>query len=718
MKIAVIYNRESKAVINLFGVPNREKYGLQTINMIKSALKSRGHQVRAFEGDKNIIHKLEDFMPSVISGERPGLVLNLSYGIQGRARYTHIPSILEMLGIPYVGSSPLTQAIALDKVVTKMILMEKGLPTPKFALLDRPDDPLIENLNYPLIVKPKDEAVSFGIKIVNNEDELREGARVIHDMFKTPTLVEEYIEGREVNVALLGNDPVRALPPVELIFPEGEKIYTYEDKTHTSGRSVGKICPAPLTPEETEHVQSLAISAFNALGCFDSARVDFRIDQNGDPYILEINSLASLGPGGSFVYAASNIGLDYDDVVNELVEITSKRYFGDTEITNHDQVMNENHKNIFNFLTESRDKIEETLKYWTNMPSRTNDPVALSSVVRKLDNKFRKYHLVPAENFTNMHSAWTWETKAGLEGGTLLVVPIDVPETKEGYPIPFRRDPEWLYGEGIASSRAGLACIIQTIEALAKIDKLASTKLGIFVYSDEGRGMRYSGQVLRRLGNAAQQVLVMQPGYRGGKVVNQRRGSRKFSVLVESGSFRIGYRSTKTDALTWFLQKIERVGNLSQIEKHLTVAVQDVHSDRYGMLLPHRVRATVYVTYLNSQQADEAENQLKKFFNTNKKGIQSYIEKIEERPPLSVSKDNEELISVLKKLSEEWKLPFGTESSLIPSAAGEISLKTPVVCGVGPTARNLHTPNEAVHRGELLQKALLLTLFLLDKKND
>ena len=95
MKIAVVYNRISKQVINLFGMPNREKYGLKSIKRITDALKKGGHQVIAFEGDKNLIDNLEDFMPQVMKGERPGMVFNLSYGIQGQARYTHVPGILE-----------------------------------------------------------------------------------------------------------------------------------------------------------------------------------------------------------------------------------------------------------------------------------------------------------------------------------------------------------------------------------------------------------------------------------------------------------------------------------------------------------------------------------------------------------------------------------------------------------------------------------------------
>ena len=227
MKIAIVYNRESQNVINLFGVPNREKLVLKSLQSVTQALKKGGHQVALIEGDKDLIPKLEHFMPRVVKGERPGMVFNVSYGLQGQARYAHVPGILEMVGIPYVGSGPLAHSLALDKVVTKMILQQHGVPTPDFVVLQAPDVELPE-ITYPMIVKPKSEAVSFGLKIVNNEEELREAAGIIYNEFKQPILAEQYIEGREINVALLGNNPPEALPPVELHFGEGgPPIYTY-----------------------------------------------------------------------------------------------------------------------------------------------------------------------------------------------------------------------------------------------------------------------------------------------------------------------------------------------------------------------------------------------------------------------------------------------------------------------------------------------------------
>ena len=113
MKIAIVYNRDSQSVINLFGLPNREKIGLKTIKRLADGLRQAGHTVRSFEGDKDLIDRLEEFMPRVLKGERPGMVFNVSYGIQGQARYTHVPGMLEMAGIPYVGSGPLTLAVCL-----------------------------------------------------------------------------------------------------------------------------------------------------------------------------------------------------------------------------------------------------------------------------------------------------------------------------------------------------------------------------------------------------------------------------------------------------------------------------------------------------------------------------------------------------------------------------------------------------------------------------
>jgi len=157
MKTAVIFNKEEiddADVINRFGMPTKERYRQKTIEMVASALESGGHNVRVIEGNMHVITELQNFMPKVVRGERSGMIFNMAYGIQGQSRYTHIPAMLEMLGIPYIGSGPSAHAIALDKVMSKIVFLRHHLPTPHFGIFSSPDDD-IGDIRFPVIVKPK-----------------------------------------------------------------------------------------------------------------------------------------------------------------------------------------------------------------------------------------------------------------------------------------------------------------------------------------------------------------------------------------------------------------------------------------------------------------------------------------------------------------------------------------------------------------------------------
>ena len=383
MKIAVVYNRDSKNVINLFGMPNREKIGLRTIKRLSDALKKGGHQVISLEADKDLVDRLEDFMPQVVQGERPGMVFNVSYGLQGQARYTHVPSILEMVGIPYVGSGPLGHSLALDKVVTKMLLRQRGVPTPDFAVLDTPNAELPPDLTYPMIVKPKNEAVSFGLKVVDDEDALREAAGVIFNEFRQPVLAEQYITGREINVGILGNDPVEAFQPVLLDFGDGAQIYTYEDKTGRSGRQIRPVCPAPIGDELTEKARQIAIQTFKVLGLNDCARIDMRLDDAGQLFILEANSLPSLGEHGSYLVGADHAGLDFAGFVNRLVDVATARYFGTPSVSPLEAGAKDTNGQILQYVTQNREGLERRLRDWVQLSSTTNDPVGIEQAVAK-----------------------------------------------------------------------------------------------------------------------------------------------------------------------------------------------------------------------------------------------------------------------------------------------------------------------------------------------
>jgi D-alanine-D-alanine ligase len=714
MKIAVVYNRDSKKVINLFGMPNREKIGMKSIRRITDALKAGKHQTISLEADKDLITSLEEFMPKVVKGERPGMVFNVSYGIQGQARYTHVPSILEMVGVPYIGSGPLAHSIALDKVVTKMVLAQNKLPTPRFAVLESPGFEFPE-LNYPMIVKPKNEAVSFGIRVVNSETELREAAGWIFDRFKEAVLVEEYIEGREINVGLLGNNPTEPLPPVELNFGgTGDNVYTYEDKTGSSGREIGLICPAPIGVELTAKAQDLARRAFSAVGCYDCARVDMRLGVDGTLYILEINSLPSFGWRGSFVRAAEAAGFDFTAIVNRLIEVASARYFGTPAPPDVSRKTKDPAGAVLQFLTERRDMIERSLREWSRRPSRTGDSIGLNRAAKEMARVLKEIAMSPVPEYTDERSVFTWQTKAGMKDGTLLVWHLDVPLSQEIPREAFRRDPEWLYGEGIGSSRGPLVVAEYALRALRNQRALRSRRLGVLYYLDEGRDCRYSEDLIRKAVAQAKRVLVLRPGSVHGHAYQQRRGQRRYNLMAEGQSLRPGAAGRQKDVLRWIAEKLGPISSLNSRKDRISASVTQLKTESFPMLLPHRVTGTLLVTYAEVKKADEIEGAIREIFG--KGPVRWRLDMISDRPPMRERAANKRLLRDLVGLASRWDIPLKADSSVWPSAAGLAPARTGVICGLGPQAQNLQTPREAVSRIGLLQRTLLLALYLLENR--
>lgn len=328
MRIAVVRNEGRHGVISDFGSPCPEKYGRRTVARVVDALEGAGHTVALLEGDKTLLEALEHFAPPDPHTRRPtGLVLNMAYGIQGESRYTHVPAMLELAGVPYTGASPLGHAVSLDKAVTKRLLQAAGVPTPAFVLMERPKAPP-PAMPYPLIVKPRRESTSYGLTLARNRRELDDAVENILSLYGQAALVEAYLDGREVCIALLGNDPPHTLPAVELSFEDRAlKLMTWDDKYHRRIDEPRKLCPAPLSDDLGLRIRRIAAETFACCHARDYARVDIRIDQRGQPWVLELNSMASLGAGGSYVRAAQAAGYSFESLVNRIVDVAHERYY-------------------------------------------------------------------------------------------------------------------------------------------------------------------------------------------------------------------------------------------------------------------------------------------------------------------------------------------------------------------------------------------------------
>ena len=326
MKIAVVHNRYG-APLCRFGTPTKEMYAEKQVIGVRDILREAGYEVEILEGDISLFARLSEFMPVCEKSSKPtGMVFNMSYGLQGEQRYTHVPAMLEMAGIPYTGSSPLGHALALDKVVAKRLFVEAGLPTPAYRVMDSIMD-WGKPLKFPLVVKPKHESTSYGLSLVRDLMELDLAVADIRSRFLQTALVEEFIEGREFCVGILGNGPSAiTLPVCELEFGNRVlKMNTFDDKYRCSGNEPTKVCPANIDETLTDRLSKLAISVFRTCHLRDYARVDFRVSQDGKPYILEVNSMASLGHNGSYEASARAMGLTPDQLILQIVKVARQR---------------------------------------------------------------------------------------------------------------------------------------------------------------------------------------------------------------------------------------------------------------------------------------------------------------------------------------------------------------------------------------------------------
>lgn len=329
MKIAVVHNINQNGVINHFGRLNKEMYLRHEIDSFISTLKNNHFQVDEFDGDKFLFKNLESYLPPIENGKRPkNLVFNLAYGIQGNSRYTHIPAMLELAGVPYTGSDPLAHSIALDKEMTKRILLQAGIPTPDFIVVAKESDLealQFHGLKFPLIIKPKNEAGSFGISVVNNDKELQENLKDTLKVYGQALVVEEYLGGREFNVGLLGNgDTLEAFDPVEIDFKNSTDLF--QSATGKKDGRYGHSCPADILESLTKELQKIAKETFTLLKCRDYARVDFRLDSDMKPYVLEINSMAAIHENGSYFHGARRAGYDYQGMLAKMIEVAINRF--------------------------------------------------------------------------------------------------------------------------------------------------------------------------------------------------------------------------------------------------------------------------------------------------------------------------------------------------------------------------------------------------------
>ncbi len=320
-----IYNDDSNSV---------EKDLMSVGNNIKEALLKKGYRVTFFDFN-NLGNVFNELKKSDVD-----IVFNVCERINDSSLLEpHAAALLDTLQIPYTGSNPFTLALCIDKIRVKKLLAYHEIPTPKWDYIYTLDDEIDDTLQYPLIVKPSNTDNSIGItndSIVTNKRELKKQLDKVVNGLGRPALIEEYIEGDEYDVSIIGNDDehdIKILPLSRSVFnkmPEGFwHIYPYDAKwEHTDAYNKIEIQRPPknISKKLASLIGEIALDTYNILDCHDYGRVEIRVDKEGNPYVLELNPNPSINIGDCIPNVAKLVGMDYSSFIEEIIKMTIKRY--------------------------------------------------------------------------------------------------------------------------------------------------------------------------------------------------------------------------------------------------------------------------------------------------------------------------------------------------------------------------------------------------------
>ena len=306
------------------------------IEQVHVALETLNHAVTRVSADADVVPVVSELRKL-----QPELVFNLAESFAGvSALESNVAALLNLLDLRYTGSSPAGLILAGDKTLTKKVLAFHGILSAKFATMYRGQSDWVGDIKFPLLVKPPQEDASLGItqkSIVNDVKELLDVISSTQQEYQSAVLVEEFIDGREFYVGVIGNSKVEALPIIELDFskfPAGlPKIASWEAKWGDDGDEKGaefegtkSIFPTDLSEELTTKIQQVAIDSFQALRLRDYARIDLRVTANEEVYVIEANPNCYLEQNSEFARAAQKSGLEYPALIARIVELASARY--------------------------------------------------------------------------------------------------------------------------------------------------------------------------------------------------------------------------------------------------------------------------------------------------------------------------------------------------------------------------------------------------------
>ena len=714
MKIAIVFNKkkiDENDVINIFGMLTKEHYSEKTVEKVAKSLEKGGHSVKIIEGGMNFIEEMKDFMPRVVSGERPGMVFNMAYGIQGQNRYTHVPAMLEMLGIPYVGSGPEAHSVVQDKVMTKIVLQKNNIPTPGFWVFSTSEDKF-DDLIFPVIVKPKMESTSMGMEVVDNWDDLKKAVAKQIEKFSQDILVEQFIPGREFAVGLLGNgNHIEILPIVEIdLKGDPNKIQTLDDKKSTP---LDKICPAKLTEQQEKEIKKISLESFKKLGLNDFARVDLRMDKNGNVYILELNSMASLGVTGSYVHAAKSAGYSYDSLINKILDTAAMRYFGESNVQLHEE-SSENIESqpirtvIRSYIRSHQINNESLLEQIVNVNSSVHNIEEVNKLGKIISKRLEHlgFKMNESQEF-DVGNMLYFTNHESNSNDILLLSHLDTWYENRDF-TPFYRVGNKLYGSGIAESKGGFIVMLSALQSLRYSRKLKKIKIGILLISDDSHGGRYSKKLVHNISNNSNYIVDLKWGTTNGGIATSCSGITRYHIDM------IHVRrpdETIKEVIPDMCRKVIAFKKVSYNYPDARITIPYFSASTSLGRSPEYGKLSLESRYTSPDQGKKFDFEIRKIAKTKSTSkLDIHVAKQVTRDPVQKTQNIENFFEAIQKLAKQAEIKINEFHRYASSSLNDVNNNKPMIGSMGPIGADYRTPNEHILRDSLVERGILLAL--------
>lgn len=722
MKVALIYNEnkiDPDDVINVFGMTTKEHYSKKAVERVARALEKGGHTVKVVEGDIHLADELREFMPRVVTGDSPGMVFNMAYGIQGQNRYTHVPAMMEMLGIPYIGSGPAGHAIVQDKVMTKIILQKNNISTPGFWVFRTPED-TYDDLIFPVIVKPKLESTSMGMEVVDNWDDLRNAVKVQIEKFQQDILVEQFISGREFAVGVIGNTPnLEILPIVEINLDDPDQIQTIEDKKKKGG--VGKTCPAKLSKEKTEEIRQMCIDAFSSLGLNDYSRVDFRMDKDENLYILELNSMASLGTGGSLFYAAQTTGHTYESLINKILDVAVMRYFGSTQNTaNAEPDMTQPLRVVARtYLRGHLQSLKETLRDLVNLNTHVYNIDNINKMGNILSRRLK--HLGFDEYVHKQFDVGDFhyfKNHNESENDVLLISHMDTHYGPNDL-INYYEDDDKILGSGIAESKGGLIVMLGALHALRFAKRLRKVRCAVLLTTDDSLGGKFSKEIVQQYSQASRYIIGLKSASKDGGIITTCYGRNDYQIRFTSPNV---FSADIHGIIPVLGKKISAIEKLSKDEKDYRVRTTSIASEGTHGHTPNFATLSLICSFKTPQLGSSLDTKIHKIMKKRESGapkLEVAINQIHTRPPVMEEESDTAFYEKIENLAKKHEIKIKRHEQIMSSDISNVPISLPALDGFGPIGHKYRSTQEYIVHDSIVERAALLTsvIYMCSEKN-